>query len=382
MERSTFRALLAFVAVAATGAWLLGVSCGCSDAPPPLPLPLPQQQQQQQQQQSDTRGSAPVKEIFRASHANTKPLCKSMPHFTRRGKVAGLFGWDPADCVLEPSLAFEPCVRKKHLVFLGDSLSREVFSQVAKMLKAKPGVVSLPASRPELEGCKPIKSDKSRECAIVSNSSYDAGAGGSIRFLWTPVVTPEQNLILSSPLAKETLQRADYVLFSTGMWEMGLKGVPLADFIPWAITKIEMLKARIGPQAVLVVFPHHWIHLDSKMPGVHLREGCNSGGKLALYRAALIEAAVCSGVEVFDSSSITRHMTHALKQDGVHYAAKVELQLMVNSMCRTDPPFPWPTPHHINCTLPGGIKRYTDEFARKNLTVGCLTRGPHDPDVV
>ncbi|KAJ9462924.1 hypothetical protein DIPPA_61118, partial [Diplonema papillatum] len=306
MARGTWKLLTCIAVVTATGA--LWNACPCNN-PTPLQQPQP---------------PLGIPEPFRQEvpvplHRYTKPLCKSIQQFTRRGTVVGLFGWNPAECELAPSVAFASCVRKKHLVFIGDSLGRELFTQTAIVLKAKPGVVHLSAPLPELEGCKPHKGDKSRECAIVSNSSYDAAAGGSIRFILTPVVTPEQNRILSSPYVNETLRRADYVVLSTGMWEMGAKAVPLADFIPWAVAKIELLKEKIGPRAVLVVFPHHWVHLDPKQKQKQgMREACNSPGKLALYRAALIEAAVCSGVEVFDSSLLTRHMIRALDQDGIH----------------------------------------------------------------
>eukprot|EP00659_Diplonema_papillatum_P018634 gene18634-28740_t len=294
-----------------------------------------------------------------------------MAQVAARGNLSGQFNWKPEGCALQPAGAFAPCLRMKHVVFVGDSLAREVFWAAARVVGAKPGEIMLNSSRADLKGCKPHRLD---ECAIVSNAKYDAAAGGSVRFIWSPVVTREQSAILSSPYVEATLKRADYVVFSTGMWEMGLKRIPLADYIPWALEKIELLKAKIGPGAALVVFPHHWIHLNPKHTFPHLREGCNSGGKLAIYRAALTEAAVCAGVEVFDTSRMTRFMKDA--PDGVHYAGGFEAQLLMTGMCRKNPPFVWSTPDNVTCSLPAGAKTYIDEFARQNLTYGCMDHRP------
>ncbi|KAJ9439015.1 hypothetical protein DIPPA_07220 [Diplonema papillatum] len=319
-----------------------------SSAPPATPVPT-----------VAVRGKKPV-----------KPLCSSMAHFLA-GQVHG-DNWNPTNCRIDPVVKFWDCIRKKHVLYIGDSLARIVFDQMVIALKARPGTEAWNSSHPRLEGCMHVKTDTTRQCAVLSNSTYDKLTGGSQRFIWSPVVTAEQSRVITSSFGAESIGRADYVIFSTGMWEMGLKGIPLGQFIPWAITKVDLLKQWMKPGATLVVFPFHWIHLDPRLKQAHTREGCNSGGKLALYRKALIEIAVCAGVEVFDSSQLTKPMVAALKQDGVHYAGRLEGQLMTNSMCRTEEPFPWPTPRDVKCTLPQNTSWYIEEFARQKLVVGCL----------
>ncbi|KAJ9469209.1 hypothetical protein DIPPA_02307 [Diplonema papillatum] len=219
------------------------------------------------------------------------------------------------------------CFAGKKLVFLGDSLTRDIVRKIARMalLQDKP----MHWFTPEEKG--PAYKDVS-ELGQVYGHFYNIKDNGKFEFYWSAAALYDGSLNYTRTQA--AIAEADLVWIGSGAWDMGVLHVAPEKYFDLMSARVGRIAKMVKPGAEVVLFPMHWLHLERCPVGRKCRL-CNSHAKAAVFRDALRTVAACHQLSVVETTGITKVAANFTK-DGIHYDRDISLiqaDVIVNHIC-------------------------------------------------
>eukprot|EP01064_Diplonema_japonicum_P004878 TRINITY_DN1321_c2_g1_i1.p1 TRINITY_DN1321_c2_g1~~TRINITY_DN1321_c2_g1_i1.p1 ORF type:complete len:658 (+),score=81.08 TRINITY_DN1321_c2_g1_i1:47-1975(+) len=283
--------------------------------------------------------NSPVPSQHLLPNPDLKKICSSQNELfpgTVQSPSGAYRTWVAEGCHL-PEMAeidLEKCLEGKKIMFFGDSLTR----QVAEAIQA--------------EG-------RHIEFAPNDNGQTFETQNGYFKFMTAPALSlkyfPSYNIMHQSRLGFAAT--ADYIIYGTGMWDMGKNNyrTPLDKFVDRMINITRTLRdiAEARGKKFALNPMHHVNQSICYTPDKNrLCFKCLNPVRAAAYRQAVIIAAACNNVPVFNFEPMTRDALaqtwsgpvalggrHATTADGSHYTSPVNRMLadvVVNWVCRDD----------------------------------------------
>ncbi|KAJ9443825.1 hypothetical protein DIPPA_01729 [Diplonema papillatum] len=238
--------------------------------------------------------------------------------------------WKPDNCKFRglESLNVKKCFAGKKLVFLGDSLTRDIVRRIGRFGLGQDSKMHPFTS--EEKG--PV--NHTMLARVVPYGQYYKVDNGKFEFYWSAAARYDGSLNFSR--TQQAIREADLVWIGSGSWDMGNLHVPPETYFDLMTARVERIRKAMKPGARLVLFPVHWLHLDKGTPNGPFRR-CNDPAKASVFRDALRTVAACQGLPVVETAEITKPAS-AYTQDGIHYDRDlpwIEADVIVNHFCTT-----------------------------------------------
>eukprot|EP01059_Diplonema_ambulator_P031920 TRINITY_DN6019_c0_g1_i1.p1 TRINITY_DN6019_c0_g1~~TRINITY_DN6019_c0_g1_i1.p1 ORF type:complete len:313 (+),score=63.12 TRINITY_DN6019_c0_g1_i1:75-1013(+) len=195
--------------------------------------------------------------------------------------------WEPSRCVLDRADLSEmvTCMNEKKLVLMGDSIAEQMSTYGRRALNS-----SFPFLRD------------------VSSQGYAMKHAAELR-----------------------AQKTSLVLFSMGLWDVGVHFCGLKSFYYSIKNKIKVYKAALPADTMFVI--HNLQYINGKNP---VATACNPQKKLEVYRDMISLVASCSNITHMTTYDYSASMPDA-SIDGVHYSQKVQqlkMQTLTHIACK------------------------------------------------
>ncbi|KAJ9461770.1 Cas1p-domain-containing protein, partial [Diplonema papillatum] len=254
-------------------------------------------------------------------------------------------------------LDIESCFSRLNQVFLGDSLTRDIFRKMGRFGLHQ---VIKESHRFTDEEKGPAYANKEEEGDIYGHF-FEVGEG-KLEFYWSAAARYDGSLNYTR--TQSAIKAADVVWVGSGAWDMGVMHVNPDVYFDLMYARVARLKATMKPGAKLILFPVHWLHIDRCPVGRKCRL-CNDPAKARVFREALTLVAACHGLPVLETSKVTKAAPEHTK-DGLHYSKDVSLiqtDIYVNAVC-SDFGLYEPT----TCDIEGSKRRWSQVPAAH---IGC-----------
>eukprot|EP01059_Diplonema_ambulator_P037166 TRINITY_DN9680_c0_g1_i1.p1 TRINITY_DN9680_c0_g1~~TRINITY_DN9680_c0_g1_i1.p1 ORF type:complete len:390 (+),score=55.22 TRINITY_DN9680_c0_g1_i1:48-1172(+) len=288
-----------------------------------------------------------------------KQICKSYEE-SIEGEIAQVFKWNvwkPEHCDIPHEFNYRTCFAGKRIAMYGDSLLRDVVKKMTRLLRTRQNIEYTVCEKPD-KLPKHWCDERSRRFTLAKHGLLD--------FFWMPSAAFAG--AFNDPMSLDSIKKADYIYFSSGMWDMGAHHRSPIHFYTEMDNRIKFIKENAKPTAKITIITLHWLHTTTNCPPAARCNLCNSPEKASVYRSMLRILAACHSLPLFDPSPVTKQAA-GYTHDGVHFNRffQVESDYLLHHICDDEFKFEVPS---TPCDLEEAKKRWD---AVPEAKVACRT---------